>query len=230
MNALPLFMEAAATGPLGMPPWLWQALGWLGSILVVVSLMQSRVMWLRFLNMSGSVIGTVWNAVEGIWPFMAMNAAIVLINVYWLIRMQREATDGKTYQVVDVSPDDAFLDYFATANAADIMDKAPRFTQARKDKELRHAFFVMNGAEVVGVVAVGHDPSDAPATANLLLDWVSTKYRDYTPGQYVYDNSHAFAQLGFDHVIVREPLPASATYLEAMGFVHNGDVYERDVR
>jgi len=70
--------------------WWFQAIGWVGSALVVFSLTQSHIRRLRWLNLIGSIISTVWNIVAGIWPFAAMNLAICIINIYWLMKLHRE--------------------------------------------------------------------------------------------------------------------------------------------
>lgn len=70
--------------------WWFQAIGWIGSALVVISLTQSRILRLRWLNLAGGAVSMIWNAVAGIWPFAAMNLAICIINVYWLLKIRRE--------------------------------------------------------------------------------------------------------------------------------------------
>jgi len=70
--------------------WWFQAIGWIGSALVVVSLTQSHILRLRWLNLAGGFVSMVWNAVAGIWPFAAMNLAICVINIYWLVKMHRD--------------------------------------------------------------------------------------------------------------------------------------------
>ncbi|MCI7551364.1 MAG: hypothetical protein PUK40_07770 [Actinomycetaceae bacterium] len=70
---------------------IWEIIGWAGSILVVVSLMVPSVRRFRILNLTGSALATAYNLYFGIWPYAAMNGAIVLINVYWLWRLGREA-------------------------------------------------------------------------------------------------------------------------------------------
>ena len=64
-----------------MSTWL-EVIGWVGSILVVLSLMQARVLRFRWMNLIGAVIATGYNAWVGVWPFAAMNAAISIIDVY----------------------------------------------------------------------------------------------------------------------------------------------------
>lgn len=66
--------------------WWFQAIGWLGSGLVVLSLTQSNVLRFRWLNALGALIAAAWNAVTGMWPFVAMNGAILLIDLYHLHR------------------------------------------------------------------------------------------------------------------------------------------------
>jgi len=70
--------------------WWFQAIGWIGSALVVFSLTRSNILRLRWLNLAGGAVSAIWNALAGIWPFAAMNLAICIINIYWLIKIQKE--------------------------------------------------------------------------------------------------------------------------------------------
>lgn len=58
-------------------PW-WEIFGWAGSVLVVLSLMLPGLRKFRFLNLIGSSIATIYNVFFEIWPYAAMNGAIVL--------------------------------------------------------------------------------------------------------------------------------------------------------
>jgi len=64
--------------------WL-DALGWAGSVLLVYSLLQTRVLRFRALNLLASSILVVFNALLGIWPMVAMNTVLAGINL-WFIR------------------------------------------------------------------------------------------------------------------------------------------------
>jgi len=64
--------------------WL-EIVGWAGSLLVIVSLTQARVLRFRWLNLAGAVIATAYNTIVGIWPFAVMNGVIAVIDVYWLV-------------------------------------------------------------------------------------------------------------------------------------------------
>jgi hypothetical protein len=53
---------------------LLDAVGWFGSVLLVVSLLQSRMMRLRLLNLIASVLLVVFNALIPSWPMVAMSS------------------------------------------------------------------------------------------------------------------------------------------------------------
>ena len=131
-----------------MFPWL-EIAGWVGSALVVLSLTQARVFRFRWLNLTGSLIATTYNAILGIWPFFAMNAAISLINIYWLRRLTRERHDAAVYEVVEVAPDDAYLLHVLRTHAADIAGFAPGFV-AQLGRELAQPGLQPQGHQRVG--------------------------------------------------------------------------------
>ncbi|WP_431246575.1 hypothetical protein [Leifsonia xyli] len=74
--------------------WL-QAVGWAGSVLLVVSLLQSRMLVLRWLNLAASVLLVGFNAALGVWPMVAMNAAVCVIDAVH-IRLLSLTRRGRT--------------------------------------------------------------------------------------------------------------------------------------
>ena len=72
--------------------WL-DALGWFGSALLVFSIMQARVLRFRILNSIACVILTVFNGILGIWPMVAMNVVLTLINLWFIAKLLRERRD-----------------------------------------------------------------------------------------------------------------------------------------
>ncbi|OKL50505.1 hypothetical protein [Boudabousia marimammalium] len=69
--------------------WL-EAFGWLGSAVVVISLMLGSSKQFRWWNFTGCALATAYNGIIGVWPFFAMNFIIALIDAYWLVRIYRE--------------------------------------------------------------------------------------------------------------------------------------------
>lgn len=203
-------------------PW-WEVVGWAGSVLVVVSLMQARVWRFRVMNLAGAVLATAYNAVFGIWAFAAMNGAIAVIDVYWLWRLRRERSDDAVYAVVEVAPDDAYLRHVLAVHADDVARHrtVPAPDVGEDDvpgDEL--AFLVVRGDETVGVVLV-RDIGDG--TGVVVLDWVTPRFRDFTPGEFVYRHSDVFAAHGLRRLVVPTAPPGAAAYLERVGFRRRDD-------
>jgi hypothetical protein len=61
------------------------------------------------------------------------------------------------------------------------------------------------------------------------LDWVKPAFRDFTPGEFVYRQSHALAEAGFRRVEVQPTAVTDADYLRRMGFVSGADRWSREV-
>jgi len=210
-----------------MTEQLWfVAFGWLGSILVVWSLMVARVLRFRWMNFAGSVIATVYNAAIQLWPFFAMNLAISIIDAVWIWRLTRERHDDDVYKVIAVAPDDAFLQHVLATHEADIAKVQPGFVSAPPVSDTRSAFLVVRGDENVGVVSLRNEGAGVGLVE---LDWVKPKFRDFTPGEFVYRESHALADAGFRRLEVPASDATDSAYLERMGFAAQGDRWVREL-
>ncbi len=205
---------------------LLEVIGWIGSALIVFSLMQARVLRFRWINMFGSIIATFYNAALGIWPFVAMNAVIAVISAYWLRRLYREADDPAVYQVLPLAPEDPFLQHVLEVHAEDIATHQPDFV-ARSGDPARSTLLLVRGDEAVGVVAV-HDDGDG--VGEVELDWVKPRFRDFAAGQFVYRDSGALPAAGFSRVTVTPHAATDTEYLRKTGFRLEGDTWVRDLQ
>src|SRR5689334_7684728 len=128
-----------------MTSWSVQALGWVGSGLLVFSLLQQRVLRFRLLNVTASSTLTVFNALLHIWPMVAMNIVLAGINIWFIVRLVRERGDEKVYVVVPVGGDEAYLRHFLTVQAADIHRYFPLFDPTADLGADRSAYLVERG-------------------------------------------------------------------------------------
>lgn len=207
--------------------WL-EIVGWAGSLLVIVSLTQARVLRFRWLNLAGAVIATAYNTIIGIWPFAVMNGVIAIIDVYWLFRLHRERHDAQVYGVLEVPADDTVLRHLLDTHASDIARFHPAFSAADPAEAVGSAaFVVVRGDELVGAVVVR---SAGDGVGRVDLDYVTPRYRDFTPGEFVYRDSGVFAAHGFRRLVVGgSPAPESRAYLERVGFRATAHGWEREV-
>jgi hypothetical protein len=193
----------------------WSIIGWGGSAVVVVSLLQTRILRLRLLNLVGCVVLVAFNLVIGVWPMVGMNAVLAVINLVQLYRLLRHRHDTSAYAVLEVGAGDTYLRHVLDAHAKDISRFNPDFTAATGP----YAFLVQNGERTVGVV-LAHDAGQGRAQID--LDYVLPEYRDFTPGEFVYRRSDVFTDHGFHQVVAPRRMRESASYLNKLGFHRDG--------
>lgn len=104
--------------------WL-DLFGWLGSALLIVSLLQSRILRFRILNLIASLALLLYNALFGVWPMVGMNVATTLINSFFIVKLTSERHDATAFEVLQVGPRDAYFTHFLKVHAADIADSIP---------------------------------------------------------------------------------------------------------
>lgn len=192
-------------------PWL-DIIGWAGSGLLVYSLMQTRVLRFRVLNLVACVVLIGFNAALGIWPMVAMNVALSLINAWHIRALLRTRHDDAAYEVLEVGAQDEYLRHVLRVHEADILRHQPDFVWdgAASGKV---AFLVQRGDETVGVVLI-NDTGDG--VARVVLDYVTPRYRDFSPGEFVWRRSTVLRDRGFRSVLTPERMVGP--YYARLGF------------
>ena len=155
--------------------WL-DILGWGGSALLVYSLLQASVLRLQC-SARRLWLLIVFNAMLSVWPMVGMNTVLVLINAWFIVKLLRERHDESVFEVLEVSATDAYLCHTLRVHGADIL-KFNRGFQHDPSAD-QDAFLVQRGDETVGVVLLRREGE----TAFVILDYVTPRYRDFSPGE-----------------------------------------------
>ncbi len=202
--------------------WL-DALGWAGSALLVYSLMQARVLRFRVLNLVACLILVVFNAVLGIWPMVAMNVVLSAINLWFLRTLLAQRHDAAAFSVLEVGPADEYLRHVLRVHHADMLRHQPDLLWDGAAPG-RRAYLVLRGDETVGVVLAREE---ADGVLQIELDWVSPRFRDFAPGEFVWRRSEVLHEQGLRRVV--SPRAMVAPYYDKVGFRREGDVFVLDV-
>jgi len=197
-----------------------EVVGWVGSGIVVWSMMQQRILRLRVYNLVGCLIQVLYNGVLGVWPVVALNVVLAGVQVINLTRLLRGREDPASYSVAEVPAHGPLLSQLVERHREDVARFHPEF---RAPTEEAAAFVVMSGDEVAGWVVVHDDDG----VGQVELDYVTERYRDFTPGEFVWRSSGLFAGHGWR--TIRTPDAMVGAYYEKLGFRRDGDAWALDI-
>lgn len=195
-----------------------EMIGYLGSILVVVSMLMTSVIKLRVINTIGSLIFTCYALLIRSYPTAALNLSLVIINVVNISRLLRRT---RHYSIVRVRGDDAYLHYFLDKNGPDIKLFFPDFD---KDVFYERAYVICYGGTTAGIF-LGCDGGNGSVLVR--LDYASPAFRDCSLGKFLYDR--LFLNEGVSRLIFENPCESHRPYLLKMGFVEENGSFVKGV-
>lgn len=185
-------------------------IGYIASLIVLISLLMSSVKKLRWINMIGSLVFGIYGFLIGSLPTGIMNMGIVFINVYYLVQMY----GNKDYfQLLETTENDAYYTHFKSFyenEIAHFMDE---------DKPLEHQanfkLFVLRNLVPAGLMmgTICHN------VLYIDVDYVTPIYRDFKIGKYLFTDQVAFfKEKGIDTLISHPGNEKHQRYLKKMGF------------
>lgn len=201
-----------------MDRWWLEALGWIGSAVIVWSLLQTQLSRLRVFNLLGTILLVGYNLILGIWPMVGLNVVLAAVNIWYLVHSRREKHDARVYEVLEVEGDDTFLRHVLRVHGADILKFNPTFVHEPFGGDT--AYLVLKGDETIGVVLL-RDEGDG--SARILLDYVNSRYRDLSPGEFVFGPEGPLRAQGVRRIIVPEDMVEP--YYERLGLRRDGNAY-----
>ena len=200
---------------------LLEWLGYLGSVIVAVSLTMSSIVKLRWYNLLGAAVFSFYGFAIGSLPVGLLNLFIVFADIYYLIQLY---SIKESFKSISISINDPYLRYFIEFHQNDISTFFPEFKIQKKDideKENNTMVLLLLRNAVVAGVFVGNIVDNK---LNILLDYVIPAYRDCKPGEFVYiKNIQEFKNQGINEFACETNNLLHYKYLSKMGFVQNKD-------
>lgn len=189
---------------------LCEAIGYIGSAIVIVSFIMTSTVKLRVVNSLGSFACAVYSLLICAYPTALCNFFIVGINIYQLLRLLRNHRDN--YYIVRGTAADGLYRNFLERYRGDIGRYFPHFAA---DGDYNYVNFILSRNELVGL-QVGSLDRDA---VHLELDYSIPEYRDCSVGRFAYAQ---IAETGLRRAYFVNPGPAAMDYLHKMGFAGSG--------
>ena len=192
--------------------------GYIGSALVVISMLMSSIVKLRIINSIGSFISFVYALLCGAKPLALMNICLIVINLYGLYKLLHSK---KAYELVRGTGDESFVAHFMERYSDDILRFFPDF---RKEAAAgQKAYITCCGDEPAGLML----GNVSGGTFDILLDYTTPKYRDSSVAKYLYEKmkEENISELRF----ARNASEEHKAFLNKIGFVKKAEYYSRKV-
>lgn len=197
-----------------MDNWI-EWLGYAASVVVAVSLMMTNIRRLRWINMSGAVLFTLYGALLQVYPVLFVNAFIVGVNIYQLLRVKLTRDH---FHLIPISWDTSiFLPRFLEFYLPDIHIHFPGV----KIEDLRQyrTIFITRNVVPVGLFIYEHKEE---GIIQIHLDYEIPTYRDFESARFFFREFRNMMQdKGFHTYITYCSTPIHRRYLLKMNFVED---------
>ena len=192
---------------------IFEIIGYVGSAFVLASFLMASVVRLRIINSIGCVVSVVYGLLIHAYPTVIMNAALLLINIFFLIRMSK--LKSAEYHADRAEQGDEFLRYFLTAHEEDMRKYFPAFSADAPCNFIRFSYC---GDKAAGLMM--GDLTDGEL--RISLDYTTPEYRDLSVGSWLYGQ---LAGEGIRRAVVDVPTQNHEKYMLKMGVVKDGEAY-----
>ncbi len=197
---------------------LIELMGYLGSILVVVSMLMTSVVKLRVVNTVGAGIFAVYALMIHSYPTALMNSCLVIINIYNLAKLMKSE---RQYTLIDGRMGNSLLLYILKNNEEDIKKYFPEFDLSLTNMDA--IYIIFNDDSPAGIL-LGRKKGEE--TIEVILDYSTPVYRDCSVGAYLYSK---LREKGIHKLICTEVSEKHEVYLQKMGFVLKNGTYVKEL-
>lgn len=187
-------------------------LGYIASLIVLISLLMSSIKKLRWISLFGSLLFGIYGFMIGSLPTGFMNLGIAFINVYYLIKMYKMKD---FLRVLPITEDNEFLDKFVEYYRED-MEKYVNLGKVNLEQAVIK-FYVLRNMNTVGLFVCSEFDKE---TLKIDLDYVIPQFRDFKMGKYLFGSQKEFVkEKGYTRFLVETSNKSHIKYVGKMGFV-----------
>ena len=193
--------------------WL-EWLGYLASLIVLISLLMSSIIKLRWINLIGSGIFALYGFLIGALPVGFMNVGIAIINIYYLTKIYGSK---EYFKLIPLQSNSQYLSYFLEFYKDSIESYITDFKLNNTAPDV--SFYILRNTVPAGIfIGSRYDAN----TLKVDLDFVTPEYRDFKIGNYIYEyQKDYFLDYGYSRLICFSTNEAHIKYLKKMGFTES---------
>ena len=197
-------------------------LGYLASIVVLISLLMSSAKKLRWISLLGSIIFSIYGFLITAYPVGIMNALIAIINIFYLYKMYNSKDYFKTLEIDQKSQ---YLKHFLKFYKDDIAKFFPTTEIDFENADV--SFYILRNVVPAGIF-VGNKLEDKILKVD--FDYVVPTFRDFKMGEYIYkEKKNLFLDKGFESLVTYTNNEKHEKYLKRMGFYREDSLSTKDL-
>lgn len=190
-----------------------EIVGYIGSLLVAVSLSMKSVWKLRWINLAGSFFFSVYGYLIGAIPIFVVNGYITLMNIWYLVDYSRNTACFSFDSLESVGYN--YFNKFYGFYEDDIRSHFPDVTyEDLKAAETSVLFRNMIPVGIFSMKIMGE------GRARVVMDYLIPEYRDFKFGEFIYQKkSYIFRDRQINRLEATSEVVAHRRYLLKQGFV-----------
>jgi hypothetical protein len=186
--------------------------GYLASLVVLISLTMSSIIKLRVINFIGCLLFASFAYFIDSVPTIFMNLSIACINIYYLYQIYRTKEE---FKIISASKNDEYFQHFIDINRQEIEQQINLDKLTAADT----LFYMLRDNTIAGVL-VGKKDAGSEGVFEIILDYVTPRYRDFKLGTYYYKTHPEFLkEKGITTLQTTASDQEHCLYLNKMGFV-----------
>lgn len=204
-----------------------ELVGYIASLLVIISLVMTSVLRLRLISFIGAVAWCIYGVLLQQPPIYITNGIIIVINIYFLVQM---LTQKHYFRLLEVDRNSSYVRGFIEHYAKDIGRFFPQFKYdpARADM----VYLILRDMMPVGFFVTERD---AAGRSLIDIDYVVPGYRDLEAGKFLFRELDTILPAKGVRVLYSVPgNEVHQAYLVRMGFAPtregtSGNLFQREM-
>ena len=158
--------------------------GYLASVLLAIGLLVNNDLKFRLLNTAGNVAFILYGVVLGAMPIILTNSILLAINLFYLYKIYNRK---EHFELLEFSSGGILVDRFLSFYQKDIAAHFPDFKREYLEGNLN--FVVLRDLVIANIFSA---KLAADGTAEVILNYTVTKYRDYKVGRFIFDTENKY--------------------------------------
>ena len=190
-----------------------EIIGYIGSVLVAVSLMMKNIYYLRRINLIGAATFSIYGLLVGAIPVFVLNGFISLVDLYYIWDEKRKK---EYFTLLPIEQSNGpLLRKFLSFYDIDIKKFFPEFNPSAIEED--KSFFILRNLIPVGLF-VYKELSEKEILIE--LDYATPDYRDLKNARFVYfAQSNHFTKKGYKVLNVESNVKEHKKYLTKLDFI-----------